>query len=610
MGHNPEWLRILFYQSHPLWGAKVGLIDDASFYLSPFGKTDPVAELRATLSAFKIDQDQAKPDEHALCRFPARRSWIEQHMIQESNWSKNPRCPRWNTWWQDRTYEGLSIVFSSFFPDSPASMFGHIFLRLHRPKKSSLQSELLDDIVNFAANTTTSNPLTYNFKGAFGGFLGRFALMPYYIKIQEYNNIESRDLWEYKLNTKPEQRERMLKSLWEFGPHYADYYYFDDNCSYVLLMLLETADPTWEFTSKVKIWATPSASLKAIVMAPDFVQSLQFRPSALSRYSERYDQLDQAEAEILKQIIGGLAPRQALALAPISTDQSRNILDAALEYVDFKEHLGGSLEPQKLASMRNELLDIRRTIKGGAHILNVTPGSRDPSQAMSEQWLMLGGAKIGNSESIRLSWQPVLHDLLGRPQGFAEGMQIQIMPMDFDYKLGPNTLVWERFDLLNIASIRPQERLLGADSWTFNLGWQHEAICSPRGKICSQSKLEIGKGLATNISKSSGPKLTFAGLVSAEAGAEGPAFDQSFGGLGPSFLLFFQSDGLAFRWEGKFRRRFSQMEQAWFSSSDAQISMPILASWDLRGTSRYVRLEDKQEKFSRWEGSIGALHYF
>jgi hypothetical protein len=34
---------------------------------------------------------------------------------------------------------------------------------------------------------------------------GEYSLMPYYRKVKEYGDFESRDLWEYELNLSPEE---------------------------------------------------------------------------------------------------------------------------------------------------------------------------------------------------------------------------------------------------------------------------------------------------------------------------------------------------------------------------------------------------------------------
>ncbi|MGT0149952.1 Lnb N-terminal periplasmic domain-containing protein [Vibrio metschnikovii] len=96
--------------------------------------------------------------------------------------------------------------------------------------------------INFAAEPEgNDNPALYAMKGLFGFYPGRFTVMPYYRKVREYNDIESRDIWEYPLNLTEQEVERVLLHLWEMQLAEFDYYFLDENCSYQLLALLELA---------------------------------------------------------------------------------------------------------------------------------------------------------------------------------------------------------------------------------------------------------------------------------------------------------------------------------------------------------------------------------
>lgn len=77
---------------------------------------------------------------------------------------------------------------------------------------------LLDYGLNHAAHPTTLNPILYPIMGLSGMFPGMISMMPYYVKVQEYNNAESRDLWEYDLNLTPAEISMMLASVLNFQP--------------------------------------------------------------------------------------------------------------------------------------------------------------------------------------------------------------------------------------------------------------------------------------------------------------------------------------------------------------------------------------------------------
>ena len=53
--------------------------------------------------------------------------------------------------------------------------------------------------------------------------------------------MEYRDVWEYPLTFTPEEVQQFARHVWETKDTYFDYYFFDENCSYRLLALLDAA---------------------------------------------------------------------------------------------------------------------------------------------------------------------------------------------------------------------------------------------------------------------------------------------------------------------------------------------------------------------------------
>ncbi|HYX35511.1 MAG TPA: DUF4105 domain-containing protein [Oligoflexus sp.] len=605
LADDEVWQRLLFYERHSLVRGPHGLVDDPLFYLARDGKSNASAELAATLEAFFQLQTATEPDQHALCRFPARRSYLEQKMEGLATSLPKVSCPRFETWWKDRHYESVSLVFSSFYPDNPASMFGHIFLRLHRSQRGA-SSDLLDDSINFAAFTNTNNPLLYNIKGVSGYFPGRFSLMPYYMKIQEYNNLESRDLWEYPLKASKEQLQRILLSLWEFGPHFANYYYFDDNCSYVMLMLMETGDVSWNLTGQNRVWSTPSSSLKAVVDQPGFILETRFRPSALSRYQERYDQLSGSEKHRFAQLID---PKKSGE----KRETSVRVLDSVLEYIDFQEKLAGTQAPVRFAALRHDLL-LQRSQAGEAPLaLERRPADRDPRLAVSESWVMLSGAERDDQSFLRLSWQPVLHDLLGENKGYANDMQLQIMPMSFSLDLESQTVALDKVDVLNVISVQPYNRRLQPKSWMFQLGYERQVLCqSEIQRICPESRLSYSRGAAASLGQGSYAPLG-AGFLSLSTGAEQvEGQNVAFFQAGPEVLLHGTTPwSQSYALRGLWARRWNAEGYAdWYVKSDLQMSLRLARLQQVRLNASWEQKNSDREEPTRSDIQLGILQHF
>ncbi len=102
-------------------------------------------------------------------------------------------------------------------------------------------------------------------KGIFGGYQGFFSTIPYYSKVQEYRDIENRDIWEYRLNLAPEHIHRLLMHTWEMGNAYFDYYFFKENCAYHILSLLEVANPQFHLTDQFHFWTIPADTIRLLI---------------------------------------------------------------------------------------------------------------------------------------------------------------------------------------------------------------------------------------------------------------------------------------------------------------------------------------------------------
>lgn len=102
---------------------------------------------------------------------------------------------------------------------------------------------------------------TMHFSMAFTGFLGvfegHFSKLPYYYKVREYADFESRDLWTYELNLTQDQVDEMVEHLWDLGHTYFDYYFLGENCSYHLMSLLDVVLPDSTLLKALSFYVHP-----------------------------------------------------------------------------------------------------------------------------------------------------------------------------------------------------------------------------------------------------------------------------------------------------------------------------------------------------------------
>ena len=179
-------------------------IDDKKFFLSPHGKVNAKAELDATIYA--LLNETKYDDNSTACKFPARKDWLVKKLKIDT--LPKVECKAYNKIITKLNPTSATIVFPSAHINSPASMFGHTFLRIN----SEYDSKLLSYAINYAANVDESktNGLFYAFNGLVGGYHGFYSMLPYYEKLKEYRDSEQRDIWEYDLNLTQDEVDKCL----------------------------------------------------------------------------------------------------------------------------------------------------------------------------------------------------------------------------------------------------------------------------------------------------------------------------------------------------------------------------------------------------------------
>ncbi|TKB87313.1 MAG: DUF4105 domain-containing protein, partial [Nitrospira sp.] len=228
-----EWHLLLHYRAN-LFGGYTSEQDDTGFFLAPEGKTDPQAELDATLRQFFSPELVGRSKQPAQCAFVARYAWLVEQLRFDPIQLPPMPCERFERWIEEFHARSITLVFPSAFMNNPASMFGHTFLRIDQEGQTA-QTRLLAYTINFAADVPPDEGLAYPVRGIFGGYRGQFSTVPYYLKVQEYRDIENRDIWEYRLSFDDRQIRRLLMHAWELGNASFDYFFFKENCSYHLL---------------------------------------------------------------------------------------------------------------------------------------------------------------------------------------------------------------------------------------------------------------------------------------------------------------------------------------------------------------------------------------
>lgn len=362
-----------------------------------------------------------------------------------------------------------------------------------------------------------------------GGYKGKFSVLPYYQKIQEYNNYESRDLWEYKLNFSKNEIKMLELLLWEVGWTYIDYYYLDDNCAYVMLALLEAAKPDLFLTNKALIYAIPSDTIRIVDNIPNFVTNVTYRPSVLSRYVTKVALLNNTESIILKNIVEN---NNILENTFSNCDKycKANVIDSKLEFIDYKEKLVGSNDLVKYGKLRHTLLLSRAKDAVKLEKIENKPQSNPPHIGHDSGMVAMSvGSVLAESYFTELQWRPALHNYEDSDLGYSNSLGIGFLDTTFRYNVTDKKFELRKFHLLEIMSLPKNLENIEFLAWHFDLGLENNFGFNEKAKY-ERGYLKFGVG-ATLFGEEN--NRFFYSLLHLDTG-----YSRNFGWhFGPNFLF-------------------------------------------------------------------------
>ncbi len=491
---SKAWLKLVHYEKG-LFGGQKSNADGKAFFLSEKGRKDPKLELLATVEAFQNTKGLNK--DHPLCRFPARYLWLKKQINLPAVDFK--LCTDWEEFREKINPEKAYVVFSSYFINTPASAFGHTLLRFKRkPVAGTQHSELLDYGVNYAAVVTTENALIYAIMGLSGGFKGVFTAIPYYYKIREYNDYESRDLFSYELNLNEEELNFMLAHMWELGQTYFDYYYLTQNCSYHILNLIEVARPELDLINKIPFYVIPVDTVKALYHYPDLVTKADYRPSLRSKLYNASKDFDKDHIENIKNLAE--KNKTDYLVGKSNVDKAKEY-DLAIDYYDYK-HSGEVLFKATLPEQKRNLLLSRSEldVQGDQTDLKFPthqfPHLSHPSQRMNYSF---GTMEKSTYSSYEMRF--ALHDLLDQTVGEPPNLLIEFAKLRFNYFHQTHRFKLDNLTLFQVFNLSPITKFDTPFSWRANFGGKTIYDQSCADPQCFAFNTELAGGMAFNLDK-------------------------------------------------------------------------------------------------------------
>lgn len=606
LASHPMWHRLLHYRTSTFGGVE-SEADGMLFFTSSVGKTNPDAELRSTLASFFSPVVRRENVQHAACRFPARLAWLSSELNIDLARLPIQDCPRFAKFFSDLSAQSVSLIFSSYYLNNPASAFGHTFLKFNKDRSifTGVREELLDQGVDFSADVDSDNAILYAFKGLTGMFPGTFKQQPFYYKVREYNDHESRDLWEYELNFSKPQLAMLIAHIWELGSTYFDYYYITENCSYHVLGVLEVADLRLKLIKNTATPAIPADTVRTVLSHHNILKEVRYRPSLRKRFAVRREGLSDGEAHLLPELLDH--PMDP-ALNSLPRLRQAYVLDAALDLADiqygaqvYKKNTPAAKKKQSLLERRAALSvitqDPRIPVPYDKNPARGHPGRRFGIGAGAGHW-----SSQGLAPSVGIDFRLALHDLADPPAGYPDlsaieftAGRVELVKRNDAYRVRLDDIAFVR-----ITSLTSMSRFEPKISWKTNLGvtTTDDLSC----EFCIAVKGGVGGGFAKSWAKDA---FTIFLLIDNQLWLS-PSFT-SWGGLhlgvGPyAGIRWRLSSSLIY---------LTQLQAYWLPFQDPGYALQNHHIMRWAFADRWaVSFEGRVNRHGYWETWVYPLHYF
>lgn len=601
IAHTQQWSHLLHYRKHPFSGRYISENDSPNFFLAKEGKTSLVAELQENLEQFLLTD--VVDNQSAQCQFPARYHWVKQQFPELSFTDQS--CSDLEQWRDELGAEYLTLVFPASHINSPSSMYGHTFIRLD--KKDPASNKLLAHSVNFAANADPDdNELVFSWKGLTGGYPGVVSVLPYYAKTNEYSHMEYRDIWEYQLDLNKEEADQFVRHIWETKDTFFDYFFFDENCSYRLLALLDASSERIDVTDDFTFTALPVDTIRAL-QKRGLVEDTEYRPSAASKMEHKSQQVSRPALEQAKKLVEQDDDIQQ-SLTEFSEHEQAQTLELAYAYARYLAVKKKQATPE-LRKRTINLLSARAKLPVSSVFDDVpVPAYRDDQGHLSQRLQFKAGSTFSDERSgsrsnrlgfVDLNYRAAFHEVMDLPQGFVPGSQIQMGNLKLRLWDG-GAVRLQQFQIVDILSLSHQTHLQQPTAWSVSGGL--DRFIGADAELFGYVNAGFGKAWLTSAGR-------FYGLAQAQLLADNQFHRGAQLSFGPRVGWLWQGDRiqaqLESNWQGlsvidKTRRTEVSANLGWRLSTNLQLK--------LEAKSQHFKLH--QDTSKQHEVGVGINWYY
>ena len=233
---------------------------------------------------------------------------------------------------------------------------------------------------------------------------------------------------------------------------------------------------------KFGTWTLPTETIKQVADQPELVVDVVRRPSMGTQLEQRLANLNHQEKRFVSRLVGEFEQGELSALKQLSAERQIAIIDTAINYIQYRRHLGKEDAAYNKGKLHALLVQRSQLpANDGSVQWQEISDSISPDQGHDSMRFEISGGNFRvedndimlNDESfVELSIQPGFHDLLSSEAGHAPNSQINFLKLQGRYQ--PDSKEWQlhSFTLIDIVSLSPLGAFIKEPSWKVNFGWE------------------------------------------------------------------------------------------------------------------------------------------
>ncbi len=517
---EPTKAEILALSTHRQWQKLLHIehgeseIENADFFLSHEHTSDDFAltELNKTLALIKENPIHENGFSFR-CRYPARVHFLAKYGYTNPITPKE--CPAVFDWLGGEDF-GISLVYADGYLGNPASFYGHLIFKF---ESDDPREDLFSNSLNFGARVPENeNPVVYIIKGLFGGYSARYTSNFFFRHSINYNEVELRDLYKYKLTLSDYNRLLLAFHTWELNNTSYTYYFTHRNCAYHVGKSLELVSDQ-DLISSRHPFVLPIAIFKSAINATSdakpIVSDIGYIPSRQTRMREEIFKLNEQQQKVIEEIFttvlfgktnaSAAADKASLQslLAVLTPSEQTQVLEAGLAYLEFASTQSDDNEKKALQIVKRNIQRLRIALPASKKSTQSQPKlpSILPHTGHHPSLLRVTAGSANSDSFTEITLRPAFYDLYASGGGILKNSALTMGKVSIRHT--QNKFELSGIDLLHIETYPTGGTGLPFDkdmAWKLRVGIERDYIDKSSHKLEWFADAGVGKAFSVNDS--------------------------------------------------------------------------------------------------------------